>query len=296
MDEARFWPPLLVLGFIVVGVFCFSYFDKVDKAEVALETTKSLVEQARRNLTTRQEEMAVRLRISKKSQSITAEIQAAQARISQANKMLEDARHKQDTVETDLRLLVNSVNAVAAKNRVELATTEIPELNLKTGAMLKNVKLKKFDDSSCSYIHSEGIGSMHLADLPADIAIKLDVGPQSITARLRLLQQEADPSSVVSKPDSTASSKALAAIRQRISDLESRIASVSSHKVKLESEVRDLELQIQKEENKGGYTFNLRTQRDIAEGNAGMVRTDLLKLEAELKRLKKEEEALRNAQ
>lgn len=294
MEESRYWPPIMVLMLFVVGVFCFSYFDKVDKAEVSLETARTQMDQVKSMLEPKQQILASRTALLKQNELLMTRLQTAESRLAAAEKTNATADMKQQTVEVMLRTLTESVRTTAAKNRAELIKTELAEMLLKNGLILKNVKLRKIDDESCSFFHSEGIGSARLADLPADLAEKMDVGPYSISSRLRLLEAEADPSSAAPKADGSGKSQALTSLRKRISDLESRIASVNAHKVKIESEVRDYDMQIRADESRGKNTFNLRTLRDVADGNAGTVRNELLKLEAELKRLQKEEQALVN--
>jgi hypothetical protein len=55
---------------------------------------------------------------------------------------------------------------------------------------------------------------------------------------------------------------------------------------KLDKEVKSLVSEVQKAENAGIPTHNLRTMRDVADGNAGMARNEVKAKKTELERLK----------
>ncbi len=292
MDENKAWAPIIVLLVIISGAFVLFYFDKVDKAEAALDVSKLQFQQARATLETQRRFQAARAVQSEKSNALLVQIQSAEARLAEAGKKLEAAESKRRLIEGDLRYLSGSVKKQAETALERLQETSFPEVRLSSGRVLKNVRLRKIDETKCSFVHSDGIGIAALSELPADLLERIDAGPAGIATRLNQLEVELGLSLQPLQADSSGNNGRLDMIRRRIAELESRISSTTAHKNKLEDEVRDLDVKIIRESSLSSSTFNLRTLRDIAEGNAGMVRNELTLVESELKKLRIEEEKL----
>lgn len=296
MDEGKGWPAIFVLFLIMAGAFLLSYFDKIDKASAELETSKAQMEQSQRALENSRQVFASRSLLGVKAQAYQAQIQAATVRLDSAERKNEEAEKTARRVEGEISYLIGAIKKIAEKAREETAKIEIPELRLQNGQVLKNMRLRKIEGNTCSYIHSEGIGSMQVSELPSAVVERIQAGPDSIMGRLEILAAEMGMGQNPGLNASASDSKPqLLALRRRITDLESRIASTTAHKNKLEAEVREHDLNILKEQGRNGPTFNLRTLRDVAEGNAGMSRVDLNKLETELKNLRRQEQELLNS-
>ncbi len=56
--------------------------------------------------------------------------------------------------------------------------------------------------------------------------------------------------------------------------------------------MRNYDTQIKTAETKGAVTFNIRTMRDVAEGNAGSARNELKLLKTEMEKLRLSENSL----
>jgi septal ring factor EnvC (AmiA/AmiB activator) len=296
MDENKAWAPIIVLLVIMSGAFVLFYFDKVDKAAAELDVSMLQLQQAKAALESQQRLQSTRAAQAEKSKSLLLQIQSAEARLAEAEKKQDAAESKRRLIEGDLRYLSEAVRKQAATTLERIAETEFPEIRLSSGRVLKNVRLRKLDDTKCSFVHTDGIGTAMLSELPADLLERIDVGPAGIAIRLKELEVELG---LVAQPAQTASngsSTRLEMVRRRMAELESRIASTTAHKNKLEDEVRDLGVKIIQMSGRGGSTFNLQTLRDVAEGNAGMTRNELTLLESELKKLRLENDKLTSEQ
>lgn len=293
MDENKAWAPIIVLLLIVLGAFVLFYFDKVDKAAAELDVTKLQLQQAMAALETQQRFQSARTAQSEKSKGLLLQIQSAEARLVEAEKKHDAAESKRRLIEGDLRYLSEAVKKQAETVLVRMMEKEFPEVRLSTGHVFNNVRFRKLTGEKCSFVHSDGIGTAGLTELPADLLESIDAGPAGIATRLK--QLEVELGLAVQPVQSTSSSGQegrLSMVRRRIAELESRITGTTAHKNKLEDEVRDLDVKIIRESGLGGSTFTLRTLRDVAEGNAGMVRNELTLLESELKKLRLEEQKL----
>lgn len=289
MDENRAWAPIIVLLLIVSGAFVLFYFDKVDKAAAELDVSKLQLQQARAALETQQRFQSARAAQSEKSKGLLLQIQSAEARLAEAEKKHDAAESKRRLIEGDLRYLSEAVKKQAERTMVRMMETEFPEVRLSTGRVFKNARLRKLDEAKCSFVHSDGIGAASLSELPADLLERIDAGPAGIAMRLKQLEVELGLAVQPTQTTSSGQDGRLDMVHRRIADLESRIAVTTAHKNKLEDEVRDLDVKIIRESGLGGNTFSLRTLRDVAEGNAGMVRNQFTHLETELKKLRIEE-------
>jgi hypothetical protein len=296
MDENKAWAPIIVLLVIMSGAFVLFYFDKVDKAAAELDVSMLQFQQAKAALESQQRLQSTRAAQAEKSKSLLLQIQSAEARLAEAEKKQDAAESKRRLIEGDLRYLSEAVRKQAETTLERIAETEFPEIRLSSGRVLKNVRLRKLDDTRCSFVHSDGIGTAMLSELPADLLERIDVGPAGIAIRLKELEVELG---LVAQPAQTASngsSTRLEMVRRRMAELESRIASTTAHKNKLEDEVRELGVKIVQMSGRGGSTFNLQTLRDVADGNAGMARNELTLLESELKKLRLENDKLTSEQ
>lgn len=292
MDEDKAWAPIIVLLLIVSGAFVLYYFDKVDKAAAELDVARLQLQQARATLETQQRLQSARTLQSEKNKGLLMLVRSAEDRIKEAETKHDAAESKRRLIEGDLRYLSDAAKKQAETSMKQMVETEFPEVRLSTGQVFKNVRFRKIDENKCSFVHSDGIGTSALSELPATLLERIDAGPVGIAMRLRQLEFELGLAAQPAEPATNDSHDRLGMVRRRVAELESQITSTSAHKNRLEDEVRQLDTRIARESALGGATFNLRTMRDVAEGNAGMVRNQITLLESELKKMKVEEEKL----
>lgn len=180
---------------------------------------------------------------------------------------------------------VSSMQTARETVRKNAAATVLGELHLENGKTLREAKIRKVDDLGVSIVHSEGIGTFTPQMLPSELNKRFDLGAVTLLQRLRdaLAGYSGAHSHEVPSQSQTTNTDGL---RLKIAALESRIDADTKFVAKLEKEVKELEDKIRDLEFRGAPAQNLKTMRDIAEGNAGMARNELRLKKAELDRLK----------
>jgi hypothetical protein len=295
MNESRAGAPIFVLLIIISGVFTLAYFDKVDIAAAALETAKVQAGRSLGSIRATEQMLAARTALKQQNQAFLTQLQLAERRLNAAEKIIATADNKQLLIASDLRNLVDSVKAITAQRLEAIKETELHELQLRSGEILRKVRLRKFDDALCSFVHSDGIGSMPMSELPLDLLEQLNIGPESILGRLHQFEIDMGLAAPLTTAGRT-KKEPLNVLFRRAAELESRIAGASAHLSRLESEVNEYDISIMKEQTLGNPTFNIRSMRDVAVGNAGLARLNLTKLETDLKKLHMEMQALSQSQ
>ncbi len=279
MEDGKFWPALIMLALAVGGIFAFRYFEMYDKANSAAIDARSAVNIATEALNLRKE--------------MWGRVGTLIQEVAEANERHQKAQGEADTKERlvtgDLAYLTKAMKEKVAAVRMEATNTEIAAVSLRNGKNLRNAKIKKVDDTSATFLHSDGITTVAVGDLPAELIEKFDLGSESIVAQLDRLER--DIGSKVDVPVAVDDSN-LVGVRKRIAQINVQIEHATKHKDKLEKEVKDYGDEMKKAESNGIPTTNISGMRDIADGNAGMARIQLRQLQTELEKLKVEEAAL----
>ncbi len=279
MEDGKFWPALIMLALAVGGIFAFRYFEMYDKANSAAIDARSAVNIATEALNLRKE--------------MWGRVGTLIQEVAEANERHQKAQGEADTKERlvtgDLAYLTKAMKEKVASIRMEATNTEIAAVSLRNGKNLRNARIKKVDDISATFLHSDGITTVAVGDLPAELVEKFDLGSESIVAQLERLER--DIGSKVDVPVAVDDSN-LVGVRKRIAQINVQIEHATKHKDKLEKEVKDYGEEMKKAESNGIPTTNISGMRDIADGNAGMARIQLRQLQTELEKLKVEEAAL----
>lgn len=284
MEDGRIWPPMIILAALVGGIFAYRYFEKVDAANLGLANGKIALEQAQQGLDARKD-------LWKYVETANSNLAAARKREQEIVQIQNEADSKQRLIEGDLSYIAKSMKDAVAKVREMSSTTEIPELKLTSGKVLKGAKIRKVDDDSVTLFHSEGISVVKADELPEELLEKLQVGPKSLLRQLQALQTNIGQVQPEEKTDSS-----LLRLKRRIAHVTTQIDSTDKFREKMEAEVSAYEDQIKVAEANKIPSFNIRTMRDVAEGNAGRVRLDLNALKAELEKLNAELQVLTSKQ
>ena len=279
MEDGKFWPALIMLALAVGGIFAFRYFEMYDKANSAAIDARSAVNIATEALNLRKEMWG-------RAGTLIQEVAEANERHQKAQG---EADTKERLVTGDLAYLTKAMKEKVASVRMEATNTEIAAVSLRNGKNLRNARIKKVDDISATFLHSDGITTVAVGDLPAELVEKFDLGAESIVAQLERLER--DIGSKVDVPVAVDDSN-LVGVRKRIAQINVQIEHATKHKDKLEKEVKDYGEEMKKAESNGIPTTNISGMRDIAEGNAGMARIQVRQLQTELEKLKVEETAL----
>lgn len=279
MEDGKFWPALIMLALAVGGIFAFRHFEIYDKANAAAIDARSAVNIATEGLNLRKNMWERMATLLQEGTEANDRHQKAQA----------EADTKERLVTGDLTYLTKAMKEKVASVRLEATKTEIGAVALRNGKTIRNAKIKKVDDVSATFLHSDGIITVPASDLPEELIERFDLGSESIVAQLENLERDigskVDIPVVLEDPN-------LLGVRKRIAQISVQIEHATKHKDKLEKEVSDYGEEMKKAESNGIPTTNISGMRDIAEGNAGMARIQLRQLQTELEKLKVEEAAL----
>ena len=279
MEDGKFWPALIMLALAVGGIFAFRHFEIYDKANAAAIDARSAVNIATEGLNLRKNMWERMATLLQEGTEANDRHQKAQA----------EADTKERLVTGDLTYLTKAMKEKVASVRLEATKTEIGAVALRNGKTIRNAKIKKVDDVSATFLHSDGIITVPVSDLPEELVERFDLGSESIVAQLENLER--DIGSKVDIPVVLEDPNVLG-VRKRIAQISVQIEHATKHKDKLEKEVSDYGEEMKKAESNGIPTTNISGMRDIAEGNAGMARIQLRQLQTELEKLKVEEAAL----
>ncbi|MBE2286101.1 MAG: hypothetical protein IAE77_21780 [Prosthecobacter sp.] len=278
---------LAVLG----GAAGLWYVDEVEKAKLALETTRLKVAHVRRThaaLTERAANRAAAARLDDMSRQ----------KLLHAQKRVDEAVQKHETTDAHTKAIISDLNALARKveehfQRAETAwrAVEIPEIQLGSGRTLRNVKLGSLDGDRLNLTHSEGAGVIPLHDMPAPLLAKFDWRSFDIIARLKRLAARLEPANQSTPPENIPDAR-LTAMRKEMALLEGALERLTVQRVQQESLVREYDQQIAREAGRSQASFSIRTQRDVAEGSAGQIRSEAGKIETRLNSLRSQEQTL----
>lgn len=286
METAKFWPAVLVLALAIASLFGFRYMELYDDINGKVVDLRLVVSQT-------EDSVASHKQMHESSEKTVAEIQQllqmVAAKNEEASKLEMVADSKERLVAGDLAYTLKSMKAQVEKIRTDTLGIEFPSIPLANGKNLARASLKKVDDFSASILHADGIISVNTSDLPAELIEKLDVGAGSLLKQLEALEISIG---LQSSPAVKADDSQLVSLQKRKAHMEVQIDHATKYKDKLEKEVLQYEEEARKAESNGIPTTNIRTMKDIAEGNAGMARIQLRQLQTELEKLKVEEASL----
>ncbi|MDP1586431.1 MAG: hypothetical protein Q8M07_01695 [Prosthecobacter sp.] len=286
-EESKFWVFIVIIGTLIGLGYGSYYLTSVDEANLALLESKS-------KLTDTQELLSIK----RKHWSDLEVLRTKNRELSDQNTVLVKAKEVLDTryrkVVSELNYSAESMKSAVDRTRGNAPGTELGDITLTNGKLLRGAKIRKLDSSGLSLIHADGIGLVPIDLLPAEIVERFDLGPGALLPQM--LQAQAvflGKAIAVVAPVSDPSK--IAAVKQRISSLEIQMESSTKHKEKLEKEVKELEGKIKAAEEKRAPTYTLRTMKDVVEGNAGMARNEIKAQKLELEKLKSELVALQRA-
>lgn len=108
------------------------------------------------------------------------------------------------TVDSEIKYAVDSMKSSVAKVRENAPGTELGDLTLTDGKVLQGAKIRKLEETSFSLIHSNGIGTVALDLMPAEILSKYDMGADALLPQLEAIQEsfaaKPEKGAVVSAP------------------------------------------------------------------------------------------------
>lgn len=167
MFENSRWFFIAVAAAIVGIGYAASYLSSVDSANAMYEEAKTKLASLEEIATQRQKAV---LELQNSATQIR-EQQEKGAVLLKAKEVL-DARVRK--IEGDFRDMTATIKVAVERARNEAPGKEVGDLTLANGKTLRSVKFRKLDESGASLSHADGIGSVPLDQLPAEMLEKYD--------------------------------------------------------------------------------------------------------------------------
>lgn len=295
--ETRAWAPIIVLLIVIVGAFGFHYLDKVDKANADYQNAKHITQQAHEGPRGRHEMMEVRRKIASQHDAIQQRIRTAETRLAAQEKAMEEADKKQRTIEGDLKYWREAMPSIRQKVWQAAAGNKIGDVALLSGKTLKNVEIRRVEETAVSLSHSDGIGTVGLDELPRDLVAKFDLGDMSLVRQFEQLNE-----SLMVKPQNTITDESAAkmpragepvvdeaklkALKIKEADMLSKISAAKQAKASWDRQVFRIYEQINDSKNRGVPTTRLRDEYQKVQAQASASAAVVLGYEAELRKIK----------
>lgn len=297
--ENRAWAPIAVLVFIMAGVFAFYYLEKVDKANAEFQNAKLITEQAHESLRVRHEMVESRKKTAADHNAMLQKIQTSEARLKALEQTQADADKKQRSVEGDLKYWIGAMPSIRQKVWQAAAGAKLGDVTLQSGKSLKNAEIRKVEQRSISIIHSEGIGTIALDDLPKDLIARFDLGDSSLVRQFEQFQESlaekpknaapVAPAAPAAAPSASGMSAMdevrLKDLKFRQADLQSKISASRQNKNNWDDQASRISSQISDSKSRGVPTTRLREDYQKAQAQAQANAAAVLTFEAELRKI-----------
>jgi hypothetical protein len=181
LEESKFWVILILVGILGSLGYGAHYLASVDEANLALQESKSKLVSVQDQLAFRKKEWAGREQSVAKIQVETDKT----ATLLKAQDILETRYRK---VESDLKYLLESMKTSVAQARESAVGSELGEITLASGKVLRGVKMRKVEGAGISMIHADGIGTIAVEQLPENLKEKYDLGPNALISVIQQAQ------------------------------------------------------------------------------------------------------------
>jgi len=182
MESGKFFV-LVILVSLVAGVFSvINHLQGVDAANAQLIEAKSKLAQLRETFNMRQGEWA-------KIEAVVLKGRETAAKEVPLSQELGDLKVKCRRLEGDFKYLVNSMRSAVQKIRSDAVGTDLAEVRLTNGKVLKSAKIRRMDPLNISFIHSDGFTIVPYDVLPDDIREKFDLGGDGLVEQLAAAEQ-----------------------------------------------------------------------------------------------------------
>lgn len=307
MEYARLWAPITVLMFMLAGFFCYSYLEKVDKANGLFQTVKLTTQQAQDSLAGRLKVLEVRQRIAKENSSLKQKLHAAEARLKSAEDTIAGINARQLQAKADVEGLIEWLTKSRSKFRDELQSGPPADMTLSSGRVFVSAQIRKIDQDTISIGHADGISSVTAKDLSEVLVAKLDLGDNSLLSRLQQFHASVSgmaPATEAAKTSTKAvvvrsssgpalqaapvhkmalaDEARLAALERRQSELQDRMKIVKQNEQASLQAKTNLSYQIEIQKARGVPTTRLQEQLQEAKVAAEIATADLQTMRAEL--------------
>ncbi|MDZ4405197.1 hypothetical protein [Prosthecobacter sp.] len=182
-EESKAWVFIFIISMLIGLGYTAHYFTSVDSANSALLESKSKLADMNEILVQRKSSWEDVEKISVKNR----EAMEKNTVLLKAKDIL-DKRYR--TIDGDLKYTVESMKTAVEKLRNSAPGTELGDITLANGKVLRAAKIRKVEESGISLIHADGIGMVMQELLPADLKEKFDLGPDALVPILQAAQTE----------------------------------------------------------------------------------------------------------
>lgn len=179
--ESKIWLIIILFGMVVGIGYAAHYLTSVDNANFAMLEQTSRLESVK-------ETVGIRKKSWEKLEALVAknrEVAAHHDVLVKAKDVL-DTRYRK--VESEIKYAAESIKNAVDKSRSNAPGTELGDVTLTNGKVLRNAKVRAVETSVISFIHADGIGSIDVNLLPADIRERYDLGETSIVAEVEAVR------------------------------------------------------------------------------------------------------------
>lgn len=308
MEHARLWVPITALGLTLAGFFCYSYFEKVDKANALFQTAKLITQQAQDSVDVRLRMLEARKRTAKEHATLRQKLQTDEVRLRAAADMIVSLNAKHQQMAAEVGQYIDWLTKSRTKFRNEFQGSQLSELSLARGKVLKSAQIRKIDKDSILVVHADGISSVAAADLPADLISKLGLGSNSLLSRLQQFHSSlssavnvavsaktdtantfvAATSSRLTHPATAQNRMTLAdesrldALKRRQTELQTRLMDTRQNELISRQAMTDLSNQINIQKSRGVPTTRLKEQYQQTKVEADIAAASIQSLAMEL--------------
>ncbi len=165
---------LAAVGGAFYGADCYR---KIENAKSELTDLRPAVSQTK-------EALAYSKDAWEKYEALKIKADQAAATTAALKQQRESGENKLKAALEQFTALATATNEAVNKVRTGEASLAFPEIKLTDGRILKDAKVRKVEETQVSFMHSEGIGSVPVAQLPASVLEQLDLGNSSLTTAM----------------------------------------------------------------------------------------------------------------
>jgi hypothetical protein len=165
---------LAVVGGAFYGADCYR----------KIENTKSELTDLRPALIQAQEALSYSKDAWEKYDALKSKADQAAATTATLQQQKEDGEKKLKAALEQFSALATALNEAVNKVRTNEASLSFPEIKLTDGRVLKDAKVRKVEETLVSFMHSAGIGSVPITQLPPSVLEQLDLGTTSLTSAM----------------------------------------------------------------------------------------------------------------
>ncbi|MGV3664215.1 MAG: hypothetical protein ACO1TE_28845 [Prosthecobacter sp.] len=175
--ESKIWLLLILFGMLIGIGYAAHYLTSVDNANFAMLEQKQRLDSVKEMVETRRKNWEKLEGLATKNRELAAHHEV----LLKAKEVLETRYRK---VTSEIKYAAESIKNAVDKARSNGPGTEFGEVTLANGKVLRNAKVRAVEADSVSFIHADGIGSIGLELLPAEIKERYDLGPEALVPQL----------------------------------------------------------------------------------------------------------------